>query len=169
LTIENQFLVFHRQSQILILSLPNQNDLSMPPDQQRHTPGFLIRARTQRFEKPVGLVARNLQRAPVANEVRVLQGRDTRLPRSNQLSWPTQFKINFCNAKSVISFAHYFQAPAHIGAIAPVAQKYARRLGKPTPDSSTKLMQLGQSEPFRVFDNHECCIGNINTNFDDSG
>ena len=43
------------------------------------------------------------------------------------------------------------------------------RLLRAASDASTQLVQLRKAKAFGVFDDHDGCVGNVDTDFDDGG
>ena len=85
------------------------------------------------------------------------------LAGSKKLSRSPNLQILFSYFKPIISFTHYrhtlFSHTAFL-----VAKHDTIRLFSAAPNPAPKLMKLGKSKTFSVFDNHNGCIGNINTN-----
>src|SRR6185437_8725251 len=82
-----------------------------------------------------------------------------------KLSGSTQFEILFRHHETVIGFFHDFQTLASCFRVC-VGNQEAIGLIAASSDPASQLVQLCKSEAIRIFDDHDGCIGNVDTDFD---
>ena len=89
------------------------------------------------------------------------------MPGPDHLSGTAQLEVHLCNPEAIVRLTHYFQSPARFRVGFHVPHKDAHGLRGAAPDPPPKLVQLGKSKAFRVFDDHESCVGNIDADLYD--
>src|SRR5580698_10926872 len=81
----------------------------LPPRAQsneRSTDFYLRDFRIRSGHHGRGFALSQLQQLPVANQISHAEARHPRLPRAEELPWPTQFEIEFGDLKAVVGAHH---------------------------------------------------------------
>ena len=90
-----------------------------------------------------------------------------RLARAEDFARTSQAQILFGNPEAIVGFPHQCEArPSGFAQILAAYQETAA--GAPAPaHPAAKLVKLGEAEPFRSFDNHHGCVGDVDPHLDD--
>ena len=87
--------------------------------------------------------------------------RDAALQGSFKVAWAAHFKVGFCDGESVGGGGHQFEAFAGVGSYFPFRHEYAIALRCSTAYTATELVELRQTEPFSVLNDHDRGVGDI--------
>ena len=91
------------------------------------------------------------------------------MPRAEQLAPAAQLQVFLGDPEPVLRLAHQGKAPlAGFGQFL-AAQQHAAALFRSAPHPAAQLVQLGETEPFGLFDHHQCGRGDIDPDFDYRG
>lgn len=89
------------------------------------------------------------------------------LPVASDVSPAADPVILIGDQKAVIRVAQKAQTPDGGRCGGPVVEQQTERLFRAAPDASAKLVELGQTEAFGLFDDHDGGSGDIHAHFDD--
>ena len=84
-----------------------------------------------------------------------------------QIARTTQLQVSLGNAETIVGLAHDVDALAGVGTEFQAGDENAVRLVSTTTYTTTKLMQLGESEALSFEDDHHGGIGHVDTHLND--
>ena len=102
----------------------------------------------------------------VVHQIAKAEWGQTALLLAQQFARPAQFQVRLGDAESVRRLLQNFQALPRLLGFRVGNQDAISDSCAPTPDASAQLMQLRQTEPFRVFDEHDGRVRHIHPYLD---
>ncbi len=102
----------------------------------------------------------------IGGEVGEAEGRQTALGLAEEFARAPELEVGLGDAETVTGFGEDREALAGFGA-AEIGDEHTIGLMGAPADSATELMELGETETFGVFDDHEGGVGDVEADFDD--
>ena len=93
----------------------------------------------------------------------------TRLARAHEFARSAKLQVFLGNAKAVGGLGHDLEAARTSCSTVTVGEEQAVRLPATAADAAAQLMQLGQSEPVGILDQHDGGLGDIHADLDHGG
>src|SRR5512145_728018 len=87
----------------------------------------------------------------IAKQVADPQCRQAGLPRAEEVAWSAKREVALRDLEAVCGIGQRLQALAPLLGERLLVEQHAERLVGATADASTQLVELGETEPFRVF------------------
>lgn len=104
----------------------------------------------------------------IAERVGHMEAELAGLAGAKKLAGAAKLEVGFGDFKTVGSADHRFEACAGILGHAAGRDQDAMGLLRAAADAPAKLVQLGEAEAFRVLNDHDRGVGDVDTDFDDS-
>src|SRR5450756_1714533 len=89
------------------------------------------------------------------------------LDRPKDVAGSSQFQVFLCDLEPVVRVDQDLQAFGALGGYIALDED-AMGDGRSSADSSTELMERSKPKPLRILDDHDTCVGHIDTNLHDS-
>src|SRR5882762_4952622 len=105
----------------------------------------------------------------VANRIGYVKTHFAGLASAEKFSRPAQLQISFGNFKTVGGAHHGIEAGARVVCDSGRSNENAMGFLRAATDASAQLMKLRKTKSFRMFDDHDGGVGNVDTDFDDRG
>ena len=121
------------------------------------------------LNKAEGIRLGSAQDTSVANDVGDPEVGQTGLPRPHEFSWAPDGQILFGDPETIIGLLHDPETFTRILRTDFLRKEDAKGLDVAPPDPPPQLVQLRKTESFRMFDDHQRGLGDIDSDLDDRG
>src|SRR5215467_3029199 len=119
------------------------------------------------FDQSERFLAREFEQFPVTEWIRNMKTELSGLTRAKKFSWPSELQIGLGNLKPVRSTHHGVEPRTRFLGHSKRRHQNAIRLLRAAPNAPAKLVQLRETESFRMLDHHHGGVRDVHADFHD--